>query len=130
QIVKLEQAGLSVLVSFPRTLGQGIAHMARMAAVLGIAEESPIRALIAEAYRKHTEAEARRRRRVPVRTFVPIWMNPLMTANGDTFLSDVLDVVGAQNVFADRERRYPLAADLGRAEPMSADRVGDRDTRY
>jgi ABC-type Fe3+-hydroxamate transport system substrate-binding protein len=71
-----------------------------------------------------------RRKRVPVRTFVPIWMNPLMTANGDTFLSDVLDLVGAQNVFADRERRYPLAADLGRAAPLSAERVGDRDTRY
>ena len=38
-----------------------------------------------------------------------------MTIHGDTFISDMLDLCGAQNVFADRQRRYPLAADLGRA---------------
>src|SRR5262249_9645544 len=78
----------------------------------------------------HAAAEARRRQRTPVRTFVPIWMNPLMTAHGSTFLSDVLDLVGAQNVFANRERRYPLAADLGRAEALPPERVGEHDTRY
>jgi ABC-type Fe3+-hydroxamate transport system substrate-binding protein len=78
----------------------------------------------------HTEAEARRARKRPVRVFAPIWMNPLMTVNGETFISDVLDLAGAQNVFADRPRRYPLAADLGKAEPLPPERVGDRDTRY
>jgi ABC-type Fe3+-hydroxamate transport system substrate-binding protein len=53
-----------------------------------------------------------------------------MTANGDTFLSDMLDLVGAQNIFQDRPRRYPLAADLGRAPPLPPERVAGRDTRY
>jgi hypothetical protein len=57
-------------------------------------------------------------------------MKPLMTINGATFMSDVLDLAGAQNVFADRERRYPLAADLGKAVPLSQEEVAGRDTRY
>ena len=54
-------------------------------------------------------------------------MKPLMTIHGDTFISDMLDLCGAQNVFADRERRYPLAADLGRAAPLPPEKVEGRD---
>jgi hypothetical protein len=42
----------------------------------------------------------------------------------------MLDLCGAQNVFADRQRRYPLAADLGKAAPLPPEKVGDRDVRY
>jgi hypothetical protein len=57
-------------------------------------------------------------------------MDPLMTVNEATFISDVLALVGAENVFAGRARRYPLAADLGKAAPLAPERVGDRDVRY
>ena len=65
----------------------------------------------------------------PVRAtaFVPIWMDPLMTMNADTFGSDVLAAVGIGNAFDDRLRLYPLAADLGKA--AAADPRG-RDQRY
>jgi ABC-type Fe3+-hydroxamate transport system substrate-binding protein len=53
-----------------------------------------------------------------------------MTIHGDTYMSDALDLAGAQNVFADRARRYPLAADLGRAPALPKEKVGERDTRY
>jgi ABC-type Fe3+-hydroxamate transport system substrate-binding protein len=68
----------------------------------------------------------------PRRVFVPIWRDPWMTVNRDTYMHDLLHTVGVENVFADRERRYPLAADLGSAEPIPADdpRVRDRDVRY
>lgn len=39
----------------------------------------------------------------------------------------MLDLCGAQNIFADRERRYPLAADFGSA--VASDPEG-RDVRY
>jgi ABC-type Fe3+-hydroxamate transport system substrate-binding protein len=67
-----------------------------------------------------------------VRTFCPIWRDPLMTFNSDTYMHDLLHTIGAENVFADRDRRFPLAADLGTAEALSADdpRVVERDTRY
>jgi ABC-type Fe3+-hydroxamate transport system substrate-binding protein len=130
-IERLEQAGLRVLVSFPKRVAQGVAHLARLAIVLGLDRgPGPARELVSFAYRAHTEAEAKRKSAPPVRVFVPIWMSPLMTVNGETFISDMLDLVGAENVFADRPRRYPLAADLGDAEPLPPERVGDRDTRY
>lgn len=131
-IERLEAAGILVLVSFPRRVAEGVAHLARLARLLGVDSKGPWapRALVAEAYRAHAAAEARRRERPPLRAFVPIWMDPLMTVNEETFISDMLDLVGAQNVFEDRPRRYPLAADLGKAPPLPPERVAGRDTRY
>ena len=42
----------------------------------------------------------------------------------------MLDLAGAQNVFADRERRYPLAAALGQRAELPKDETAGRDTRY
>jgi ABC-type Fe3+-hydroxamate transport system substrate-binding protein len=63
----------------------------------------------------------------PISVFVPIWMDPLMTMNADTFGSDLLATAGARNVFDDRLRHNPHPADLGKMEPRDA---GDRDVRY
>jgi ABC-type Fe3+-hydroxamate transport system substrate-binding protein len=52
-----------------------------------------------------------------------------MTANRATYVHDVLRLCGGANVFAERERRYPLAADLDPAQPAEAHAPG-RDTRY
>jgi ABC-type Fe3+-hydroxamate transport system substrate-binding protein len=122
---QLAQRQLPVLISFPRTVAEGLAHLARLAKVLGPSE--PVRELLARGLKTQGEAEAALRAREPARAFVPIWMDPLMTVNGQTFMSDALRLGGAVNVFADRERRFPLAADLGQAIPTAA---GTRDTRY
>ncbi|HSN97882.1 MAG TPA: helical backbone metal receptor [Candidatus Nanopelagicales bacterium] len=131
-IERLEAAGLRVLVSFPRRVAEGVGHLARLGRLLGLdaKAQGPGRALVAEGYQIHREAESRRSEQPPIRAFVPIWMDPLMTVNGETFISDMLDLVGAQNIFEDRPRRYPLAADLGERPPLPPERVGDRDTRY
>jgi ABC-type Fe3+-hydroxamate transport system substrate-binding protein len=62
------------------------------------------------------------------RVFMPIWLDPLMTFNADTYIHDLLWVCGGKNVFADRERQYPLKADLGLAEADT--NTSGRDTRY
>jgi ABC-type Fe3+-hydroxamate transport system substrate-binding protein len=130
-IEALEARGLAVLISFPQRVAAGLAHLARLARALGLDNGAePARSLIADAYHAHDAASLALRGVRPVRTFCPVWMDPLMTANQATFLSDVLALVGAENVFADRERRYPLAADLGRAEPVAPERVAGRDVRY
>src|SRR5690606_10072206 len=51
----------------------------------------------------------------------------LMTFNAETFGSDVLARIGIENVFGDRSRLYPLAADLGKSAPKDA---AGRDVRY
>ncbi|HEY1546797.1 MAG TPA: helical backbone metal receptor, partial [Kofleriaceae bacterium] len=99
-----------VLVSLPRTVEQGIAHLARLARILETGPEG--RAVVARGY---ALAEPRP---ALARVFVPIWMDPLMTLNADTFGSDVLARAGLVNAFGDRLQLYPLAADLGKGEAI------------
>ena len=133
-IEKLEAAGLKVYLSFPRRVTDGLAHLGKLAKLLGF-DADPVagaraKKAIGECYRLLREAEAKRRAARPLRAFMPIWADPLMTANRDAFLSDALDLAGAVNVFADRERRYPLAADLGMAATFPSYRTEGKDTRY
>ena len=122
-VEQLARLQLPVFVAFPRRVAEGLSHLARLARILGVEEQS--RDLLRRGLGALRELEAEPR--PPLDAFVPIWMDPLMTVNADTFISDALALAGGRNVFADRERRYPLQADLGGAEPRPA---GERDTRY
>lgn len=122
-VERLEEAGVPVLLSFPKTVEEGLRQARRLAALLGDSARNDAR--LAEAER--TYQRLCRQRVDPVPCFVPIWMDPLMTVHGETFISDVVELVGGRNVFSDRERRYPLGADLGLRPPV--DKPG-RDTRY
>jgi ABC-type Fe3+-hydroxamate transport system substrate-binding protein len=126
---EMARRGLPLFVSFPRRVAEGIAHMARVARMLGLARAPESEDLARRAYQALRRDEEIEREGMP-RAFVPIWKEPLMTFHQDTFASDMLLQAGCANAFADRERRYPLAADLGRRSPLPADRMGDRDTRY
>lgn len=126
----LAQKGVKVFVAFPKRVADGIAHLARLARIFHVAGDPDVRALVRGGYAVVREAEEARKTVTPLRTFCPIWMKPLMTIHGATFISDVLDLAGAQNVFADRERRYPLAADIGGAPALPPEAIRARDTRY
>jgi ABC-type Fe3+-hydroxamate transport system substrate-binding protein len=150
----LGAARLTVLVSLPRRVNDGIAHLARLARIVGVGAGEPARSLIRRGYDLRDRVLAVAGERVapePVtppaglpivtgpkprrtrpedgrtRAFIPIWMDPLMTMNADTFGSDVLAQAGVANVFGERLRLYPLAADLGKGAPQEA---GGRDIRY
>ncbi|MBK8172946.1 MAG: ABC transporter substrate-binding protein [Sandaracinaceae bacterium] len=126
EVLKLIEAGVPVHVSFPQTLGESRAYLSTLARLLGVNEDAPALREVDDAT-KHARLHARVDR---VSVFVPIWMDPLMTFDGRTFASSILAAVGADNVFADRKRRYPLAADIGQAHALSEEQVADRDTRY
>ncbi len=125
----LQDAGVRVFVNFPQTVEQAIVDLSEIAQMFG---REPAERKVA-ALREQVAA-ARAATRKPVRVFCPIWQDESgdglrwwMTINGQTFTHDLLELCGLQNVFAERERRYPLDADLGRGEAQSA---GERDTRY
>jgi len=127
---KLVQRGVKVFICFPRRAEAGIAHLARLARIFRVERDAGVRILVKQGYEALREAEEASKRHEPLPTFCPIWMKPLMTINGNTFISDVLRLAGARNVFADRARRYPLAADLGKAAALSVEETEGRDTRY
>lgn len=116
--------GVNVFVSFPCTVAEALAHLEVTARLLHVepAGVPAIEALRVAIARAEASLPAR-----PVRVFAPIWKDPWMTFDGRTYASDLLRLVGGENVFADRPRRYPLAADLGRAAPRP---TTERDTRY
>lgn len=115
--------GLLVHVSFPQTLSESARYVDRLATLLGVRHEVAVDELI----ERHNQALAAPLESHPLRAFVPIWSEPLMTFNEHTFAHDVLVHCGFQNVFATRERRYPLAADIGDAAQRV---IPNRDTRY
>jgi ABC-type Fe3+-hydroxamate transport system substrate-binding protein len=124
----LERAGLKVWVTFPRTVQQALELLWALVGLFRVKEPvAKIKAL--ENSLEWTERAAQEQR--PVRVFCPIWAGEgdrwLMTFNRDTYAHDLLARCGGENVFGDRERRYPLAADLGEAEPEPS---AGRDTRY
>ncbi len=112
---------VTVLVSLPRRVDQSIGHLARLARILGLAKEPQAKELIRRGYEMTAGSPGVRR------AFIPIWMDPLMTLNSDTFGSDILARVDLTNAFGDRLRLYPLAADLGKGKP---DDASGRDVRY
>jgi ABC-type Fe3+-hydroxamate transport system substrate-binding protein len=125
----LQAAGIPIWVTQPNTVRDAIELLWQIMEVFEEASMVHRVRLIEITYemmRRYAEQNP------PVRAFVPIWRDPWMTFNAQTFAHDLLFTCGALNVFAERERQFPLAADLGRAEPLAADdpRRAGRDTRY
>lgn len=129
-VEELEQADLNVWVTFPKTVGDVIQLLHTLIKLFRLPDAvqrvRPLEQMVEWSERLVTERR--------LRTFAPIWYQDeggheewWMTFNEDTYAHDVLLHCNAENVFAERTRRYPLAADLGRAEPEDA---GERDTRY
>lgn len=127
----LEAAGIPVWVTFPQNVQDVFNLLWNIMYLFDEASMVPRVRLIEYTY-DWLSGISREREDHLTKVFAPIWFDPLMTFNADTYAHDLLRVCGAVNIFADRERAYPLAADLGQAEPYPVDdaRVAGRDTRY
>lgn len=129
----LQAAGIAVWVTFPKTVRDAINLMWNIMHLFNEQSMKPRVSLI-ERTLDWLEgiANAREHQDAQCKVFAPIWYDPLMTFNADTFAHDLLRVCGGQNVFAERERHYPLKADLGQAEAYAPEdpRIAGRDTRY
>ena len=125
---QLAAAGVPVYVFEPRTVRDGIDLLWRVAELLGCRAEVAGRVEAIEHELADTEAVTAAR--PPVRVFCPIWKDPYMTINHDTYIHAMLAACGGDNVFADRQRRFPLAADLGRQPEAEEQRHEARDRRY
>lgn len=114
---KLEAAGLSVWVTYPRTVPEGAALLRELAALGATpaaieAVVAPVEAAVAEALAHQGEPK--------VRVFCPIWRDPWMAVGADTYIHSMLELCGADNVFAEHgDRRYPIVTldDVTRAAP-------------
>ena len=129
----LEAAGIDVWVLFPHTVS-GVLEMLYTMARLFRSQAALTRIQTLELTVEWAVAAITDQRLLTY--FCPIWYDedemdglPVpwwMTFNQHTYCNDILHLVGGENVFARRERRYPLRADLG-LEPA---REAAGDLRY
>ena len=127
-VERLATARVPVYVFAPCTVRDGIDLLWRVADLLDCRPEVTGQMQAIEQDYAETVAFVTRRQRV--RVFCPIWKDPYMTINEDTYIHDVLRVCGGDNIFAHRQRRFPLAADLGQQPETTSERSTERDQRY
>ena len=113
-VARLEEAGIDVWVTYPRTVADAVATL-RELATLG-AEPTALAAAL-EPVEVRLASETRPEL---VSYFCPIWRDPWMAVGADTYAHDLLRLCGGRNVFEAREeRRYPIVreADIVAAAP-------------
>ena len=109
--------GIPVYVTYPRTVVQGIRLVGALGAVIGLPEQGKAMAAALEAA---LDGVRRRLAGAPAhRVFYPIWRQPWMSVNGDTYVHDMLAVCGGDNVFDHAATRYPEVTleEVARAAP-------------
>jgi iron complex transport system substrate-binding protein len=127
----LQAEGFRVWVTFPCTVRATIDLLWAIIELFRVPQQGIRLSVLETTFEWATLALASQR---PARVFCPVWREPptgqpdwWMTINHATYTHDLLRLCGGENIFADRERRYPLAADLGDVPPEPP---GERDTRY
>ena len=127
----LREAGVGVWVTFPQSVSDSIEVLWTLANLF----KSSIAKIKLQTLELTLDwALSAAAARPNFRYFCPIWYSQRgdglpwwMTFNRDTYSHDLLQILGGQNVFADRERLYPLDADLGL---VPADEASGQDKRY
>jgi len=126
----IEAAGILVWLTFPKTVVETLADLRRLADIF----QSGNAYLAVDMLEKAVEfAQAVAIDGEHPRIFCPIWRGEqdgqpwYMTCNAETYISNLLAVFGGDNVFAKRQRHYPLEADL---KNEASEAPAGRDTRY
>ncbi len=105
-VLELERRGIPVWVTFPRNIPQATHMLRRLGEVLNVAEEA---AQVADRISARTTELRRRASEHPeITVFHPIWKNPYMHFNEDTWLHQALSWVGGRNPTANASLRYPV----------------------
>jgi ABC-type Fe3+-hydroxamate transport system substrate-binding protein len=120
---RLAEAGIDVWVTYPRTVREG-ASLLRELSGLGAADAAverwvvPVERAVEVAMLRGAEGRALR-----PRVFCPIWRDPWMTIGPGTYIHDMIELCGGQNLFRSldtpADRRYPIVTldDVTRAQP-------------
>lgn len=96
---KLEQLGLTLFYSEPKTFPQVVDNIRKLSILGGTEKQStpPLKRLLAD-YSALKQKYAGRKR---LSVFYQLWNEPLMTLNGGHLVSNAIEICGGHNVFAD-----------------------------
>lgn len=102
---RLDRAGIPVFVLNPRTIRQVIGALTRVGALCGVRERAL--AAAAELSRRVEIVGAKTAGRDKPRVFLQVNLKPIMAANGNTFLHDLIRLAGGLNMTRDEPVTYP-----------------------
>jgi ABC-type Fe3+-hydroxamate transport system substrate-binding protein len=112
----LEEAGVPVFVGAPETVADALGMLGELAERVGAPEAEAVLGPIERVYGRLREDERREGSNRSLRVFVPIWKGPYMSVGSDTYVHDVLETCGGENVCGG-STRYPIV-DLGEVEEL------------
>jgi ABC-type Fe3+-hydroxamate transport system substrate-binding protein len=107
-VEKMRAQGIAVLTTYPKTIPAAVESILKLGKALS--KESEANAMAREIVRNVSgiEASVGVWSKLPFRVFCPIWKNPWMAFNADTYAHDVLRMLGFNNIFASAGERYPV----------------------
>ncbi len=106
-VEKIREQGVPVFTTYPKTIPGAVESILKLGKALG--KESDADVMAREIVRNVSgiEASVGVWAKLPFRVFCPIWKNPWMAFNADTYAHDVLRMLGFNNVYASAGERYP-----------------------
>jgi ABC-type Fe3+-hydroxamate transport system substrate-binding protein len=106
-VEKIRAQGVQVFTTYPKTIPGAVESILKLGTALG--KESEANTMAREIVRNVSAIEAGVGvwSKLPFRVFCPIWKNPWMAFNADTYAHDVLRMLGFNNIFASAGERYP-----------------------
>jgi ABC-type Fe3+-hydroxamate transport system substrate-binding protein len=106
-IQRLRAAGLIVFTTYPRKISAAVESIIKLGTLLDCdaAAQAMAREIVLAVSEIETQVGVWAKLRF--RVFCPIWKNPWMAFNADTYAHDVLRMTGFNNIFAAAGERYP-----------------------
>jgi ABC-type Fe3+-hydroxamate transport system substrate-binding protein len=106
-IEQLRAGGIAVFTTYPRTVGSAVESILKLGNVVGRPAEAG--AMAREIVKSVSEIETAvgAWSKLRFRVFCPVWKNPWIAFNADTYAHDVLRMLGFNNIYATAGERYP-----------------------
>jgi ABC-type Fe3+-hydroxamate transport system substrate-binding protein len=106
-IERLRAGGIAVFTTYPRTVASAVESILKLGSVVGRPAEAG--AMARDIVRSVSEIETGLGAwsKLRFRVFCPVWKNPWIAFNGDTYAHDALRMLGFNNIYATAGERYP-----------------------
>ena len=105
KVYLLEEAGIPVFVINPRNVRQAVETVATVGHVCGISEKGA--ALSLQLSKRVDDIIAKIRGREKPLVFLQINLKPIMTVNRNTYIHDLIELAGGENITKDEPITYP-----------------------
>jgi ABC-type Fe3+-hydroxamate transport system substrate-binding protein len=106
-VEKIREHGVAVFTTYPKTIPGAVDSILKLGTALRRESEANVMAREIVRNVSGIEASVGVWSKLPFRVFCPIWKNPWMAFNADTYAHDVLRMLGFNNIFASAGERYP-----------------------